>query len=103
MLLLFAGFARRARAGRLEPICRIPSVVAVMTYELRLRDPYARIRRQWIAEYPSPTPDVVQCSDAAPASRDEASRRAGWPLRYGALHEFRVRAVLAEYVVTFER
>jgi len=62
--------------------------------EVRQRDPYARIRQQWIAEYPSPTPNVQLCSIAAPTLRHDASRRNGWPLR---------AAVLAGYVVTFEQ
>jgi hypothetical protein len=103
MTLLFAGLATHARAGEPGPICRIPSVIDVMTHELRRRDPYVRIIPHWIAEYPSPTPNVVLCGVAALTWRYDASRNGGVPLRYSTLHEFSVRAVLDGYVVTFEQ
>ncbi len=103
LLLLFAGFAPHARAGKPGPICREPSVIDVMTRELRRRDPYVRVERRLIAEYPSVTPDVVLCGVLAQTLRYDASRSDGVPLRYSALHEFRVRAVLDGYVVEFER
>jgi hypothetical protein len=103
VLLLFAGFATHARAGAPGPICRVPSVVDVMTRELRQRDPYARVDWRLIAEYPSAAPDVVLCGVLAQTVRYDASRSANVPLRYSALHEFRVRAVLDGYVVNFER
>lgn len=103
IMLLFAGATPPAHAGDPEPICRAPPVVEVMARELRRRDPYVRVRPQWIVEYPSVTPDVVLCSVAAPTLRYDASRSAGVPLRYTVLHGFRVRAVLDGYVVTFVR
>jgi hypothetical protein len=103
VLPLFAGFAPHARAGGPGPICRAPSVIDVMTRELRRRDPYVRVDRRLIAEYPSAAPDVVLCGVLAQTLRYDASRNDGLPVRYSALHEFRVRAVLDGYVVNFER
>lgn len=103
LVLLYAGFAPHARAGAPGPVCRIPSVIDVMRHELRRRDPYVRIVPQWIAEYPSPTPNVVLCGVTALTWRYDASRSGGVPLRYSALHAFSVRAVSDGYVVTFEQ
>lgn len=101
-MLLFAGFAPQARAGEPGPVCRVPSVIDVMTHELRRRDPYVRIIPKWIAEYPSATPNVVLCGVAALTWRYDASRSGMVPLRYSTLHAFSVRVVMDGYVVTFE-
>jgi hypothetical protein len=103
LLLLFAGLAPHARAGESPPICRAPSVIDVMTRELRRRDPYVRIERRLIAEYPGVAPNIVICGVLAQTLRYDASRNNGLPVRYSALYEFRVRAVLDGYVVQFER
>lgn len=101
MMLLLAGFAPHAAAGQPGPVCRVGSVIDVMTRELRRRDPYVRIRPQWIMEYPSTRPDVVLCGVTAQTWRYDASRSATVPLSYIVRHGFRVRAVLDGYVVTF--
>ncbi len=102
-LLLFAGLAPHARAGGPGPICRVPSVIDVMTRELRRRDPYVRIEPGLIAEYPSVAPNIVLCGVLAQTLRYDASRSDRIPVRYSALHQFTVRAVLDGYVVRFER
>jgi hypothetical protein len=103
VLGLFAGFAPHARAGDLGSICRAPSVIDVMTRELRRRDPYMRIEPRLVAEYPSVVPNIVLCAVLGQTLRYDAARNDGVPVRYSALHEFTVRAVLDGYVVRFDR
>lgn len=90
MMLPFAEFAPRTCAGEPGAICRVRSVVGVMTHEVRRRDPYARVRPRWIAAYPSLTPNVVLCGVASQTLRCDASRGDDVPLRYSVRHEFRV-------------
>ena len=95
--------ASAGEARRPGPICRTPSVLDEMAREVRLQDHYARIEPRLVDEYPGVAPNTVLCGVAVHTLRYDDPYGRDWPLWICMAHQFRVRAVLSGYVVTFLR
>lgn len=101
MVRQFAGFTRHVRSGEKGPVCRAPSVIDVITHALRRRAACVHIGPQWLAGFPSRTPDAVPFRVAPDRLRGDVSRYDALSLRYSVLHGFRRRAVEDGYAAPF--
>jgi hypothetical protein len=95
--------APRASAGEHGAICRVPSVVDVMTREMHKRDYYARIEPRLIDEVPDRGRNTVWCGVTVWTLSYDARIADGLPLGRCEQHAFRVQAVSNGFVVRYLR
>jgi hypothetical protein len=103
LMMFIVAPAPRASAGERGPVCRVPSVVDVMTREIRKRDYYARIEPRLIEEIPESARNTVWCGVTVWTLSYDARIGDGLPLGRCEQHAFRVQAVSNGFVVRYLR
>jgi hypothetical protein len=102
LILALAPFSC-ARAGALEPICRVPSVVDVMAREVHKRDYYGRIEPDLIDQFPYAAPNTVLCGVPVWTLSYDAHLADGIPLGRFEQYGFTVQALSNGFLVRYLR
>ena|ERR1700733_1417297 len=101
MLTLAAG--EPAWAGQQQPVCRVATVLDVMSLELQKREIYIRIDPDLVWQEPTAHRTVVRCGVCALIATYEMPRFGERPRRTCEQHAFDVRALPYGFVVEFLR
>ena len=91
----------RARAGETHTICGAPSVIDLMSRELRKRDYYARIDPRLTEEFPQSAANTVVCGVAVRTLTHNPPLAGDLPLGLCEAHAFQVRALSNGFVVLY--
>src|SRR5438128_2624316 len=91
--------AGRAIAGPPGPICRLPTVVEVMTRELRTRAAYVWLDPAVIEEAPTPNARVVRCGVCSITAFYDTALYGAQPVGRCEPHTFTVESLRNGYIV----
>lgn len=100
-LILAIAFSAEARAAPPTPVCRVPTVVDVMTRELTTRAYYARLDPALIEEAPTSDPRMMRCGVCVRIVLFDTRQYGDQPVSRCELHTFSVQAVRNGFVVRY--
>jgi hypothetical protein len=98
-MLVSAGSAWPALAGERGPVCREPSVVDVMTREIRNWAYYSRVDPRLVTEVPTTDTRFVICQVCVLVAPYDMSRFGDRPLRQCMAQSFEVQILSSGFVV----
>ena len=101
-LLLCPAFGAGAAHAQ-GPVCLERSVVEEISREIRLRDYYARVDPQLVAEFPTGDPAIVVCQVCVLLAPYDSSRLGTNPIGRCQPRNFDVRIVTNGFIVSHRR